>query len=154
LIFRAIAAFALPGTPISAIDHDVVLALTGVPGFVITGSSDHTFTNNVVLGLLGGAVPFPLNRGYVSVDASLNGLPFQFISTHLDEFNMVDQAQVGEILAGLGSGTALQLIVGDFNSTPSSLAYADMVAAGFIDTAAANGVLGFTCCQPTIPSPH
>jgi Endonuclease/Exonuclease/phosphatase family len=131
---------------ITATDHDVVLALTGVPGFVINGSSGHTFVNNVVLDPTA-VGPLPLNRGYVSVDASLDGLPFQFISTHLDEFNMFDQAQVGEILAGLPSSTGLQLIVGDFNSTPSSLAYAAMVAAGFIDTAAANGVLGFTCCQ-------
>jgi endonuclease/exonuclease/phosphatase (EEP) superfamily protein YafD len=67
---------------------------------------------------------------------------------------VVAQAQVGEILAGLGSSTALQLIVGDFNSTPSSLAYADMVAAGFIDTAAAVGATGFTCCQnPDLNNP-
>lgn len=130
----------------TATDHDVVIARTDVPGFEITGNGDHTFANNVVVP---GLVPLSLNRGYVSVDASLDGLPFEFISTHLNEFDIpgLNQAQVGEIIAWLAGGTTLQLVVGDFNSTDNTLAYADMVAAGFIDAADAKGVLGPTCCQ-------
>jgi endonuclease/exonuclease/phosphatase family metal-dependent hydrolase len=130
--------------PYSAVDHDVVLALTGVPGFTIINSGVHTFANNLVLDLLGN--PIPTNRGYVSVDASLDGVPFQLISTHLDDTGQFDKAQVGEILAGLPS-TGLQLVIGDFNSTPTDPAYLEMVAAGFIDAAAAVGPPGVTCCQ-------
>ena len=130
----------------SATDREVVLARSDVPGFTVTASQDYTFQNNVTL-------PTPLgvlsaSRGDVLVNATLDGVPFQFVSTHLDEFHTPLQAlQAAEILAQLGTSTMPQLVVGDLNASPSESTYAVMLTAGFIDTAAVTGAVGATCCQ-------
>ena len=129
----------------SATDREVVLARAGVPGFTFTGS-DRTFANNVTLSTPLGSIS--LNRGYVLVNATLDGVPFQFVSTHLDEFQTpLQPLQANEILAELGMTAEPQLVVGDFNADPTKLTYAEMLAAGFTDTAAATGAVGPTCCQ-------
>jgi endonuclease/exonuclease/phosphatase family metal-dependent hydrolase len=139
----------------SLTDQEVVLARTGVPGFAVTGSEAHTFANNVSLPTPVG--PFPLQRGYVLVDASLDGVPFQFVSTHLDETHSPAQAlQAEEILARLDTSAEPQLVVGDFNANPGQApgTYAEMLAAGFTDVAAAAGATGPTCCQsPDLDNP-
>ena len=147
------AAAGIPGFSIT--DQEVVLVRTDVPGFMVTSVSAPTFGNNVTLQspLVPGGIP--LQRGYVLVDATLDGVPFQFVSTHLDEtHSSAEPAQVGEILAALDTTGEPQLVVGDFNAGPSDLCGglscgpADMLAAGFTDTAAAVGAaLGPTCCQ-------
>jgi endonuclease/exonuclease/phosphatase family metal-dependent hydrolase len=121
-----------------------------------------TFVNNtsVQSPLLG---PIPLNRGYVLVDATLDGTPFQFVSTHLDETHSANEpAQAGEILAALGATGEPQLVVGDFNAGPGDACPptdpshppcgpAEMLAAGFTD---AGEGLGPTCCQlPDLNTP-
>ncbi|MBV9375724.1 MAG: hypothetical protein JO320_11825 [Alphaproteobacteria bacterium] len=141
----------------SLTDQEVVLARspTDVPGFTITGSEAHTFANNVTFQTPLG--PLPLQRGYVLVDASLDGVPFQFVSTHLDETHSSTQAlQAGEILSQLNTSNEPQLVVGDFNTNPTQFpfTYAEMVSAGFTDTAAALGATGPTCCQsPDLDNP-
>jgi hypothetical protein len=55
-------------------DQDVVLARTDVPGFVVTGTEQHTFVNNVVVPTPAG--PFALDNGYVLVNAALGGCRF------------------------------------------------------------------------------
>jgi endonuclease/exonuclease/phosphatase family metal-dependent hydrolase len=131
----------------SATDRDVVLARTGVPGFAVTGSQDFTFQNNVVLTTPLGVLS--ASRGSVLVNAVLGSVPFQFVSTHLDEFHTpLQPLQAGEILLSqLSTSTMPQLVVGDFNSSPTESTYAVMLAAGFIDTAATTGAVGATCCQ-------
>jgi endonuclease/exonuclease/phosphatase family metal-dependent hydrolase len=136
--------FALGG--FSVTDREVVLARTDVAGFTVTGSEAHTFANNVVLPTVLG--PISADRGYVLVDATLDGVPFQFVSTHLESvFEPIRLLQAVELLAALSTGTEPQLLVGDFNATPASQIYQEILAAGFVDTAAAVGAVGFTCCQ-------
>jgi endonuclease/exonuclease/phosphatase family metal-dependent hydrolase len=135
--------FALAGFSIT--DQEVVLARAGVPGFAVTGSEAHTFVDQSPL------IPVPVQRGYVLVDASLNGVPFEFVSTHLDETHSAAQAlQAGEILTRLGTDDEPQLVVGDFNANPGEPpgTYAEMLSAGFTDVAGALGATGPTCCQP------
>ena len=129
-------------------DQEVVLARTGVPGFTATGTG-HTFVNNVTLGGV------PLQRGYVLVNASLDGVPFEFVSTHLDETHSpANAAQAGEIIQQLDTVAEPQLVVGDFNANPSEPTYAEMLAAGFTDVTAALGAAGPTCCQsPDLNNP-
>ena len=132
----------------SLTDQEVVLARADAPGFAVTGSEAHTFANDVSLPTPVG--PFPLQRGYVLVDASLAGVPFQLVSTHLDKTHSPAQAlQAGEILTRLGSATEPQLVVGDFNANPgqSPGTYAEMLDAGFTDVPLAAGAAGPTCCQ-------
>ena len=143
---------ALAGLPglFSLTDQEVVLVRTDVPGFTVTSVSAPTFVHNVTVTspLLG---PISLQRGYVLVDATLDGVAFKFVSTHLDETQSSAQpAEVSEILTALGAGGEPQLVVGDFNASPSdvcgglSCGPAGMLSAGFIDT---GNALGPTCCQ-------
>jgi endonuclease/exonuclease/phosphatase family metal-dependent hydrolase len=141
--------FQLSASGFSVTDQEVVLARSGVAGFAITGSEAHTFTNQNLFQTPLGA--FSPQRGYVLVDASLDGVPFQFVSTHLDETHSSAQAlQAGEILSELNASNEPQLVVGDFNANPtqSPFTYAQMVSAGFTDVAAVLGETGPTCCQP------
>src|SRR5205085_860616 len=99
-----------------------------VPGFTVIGSEAHTFLNDVVFPAPIG----PLQRGYVLIDASLDGVPFEFVSTHLDETHSAAQPlEAGEILARLAASSEPQLVVGDFNANPNEASYARMLTAGF-----------------------
>jgi endonuclease/exonuclease/phosphatase family metal-dependent hydrolase len=140
--------FSVATSLFSVTEREVVLARTGVPDLTITGSESHTFVNNVTTAL------GPLNRGYALVDATLDGTPFQFVSTHLDSTKSIGEAQAGELLARLGMTAEPQLVVGDFNALPTDATHADMVAAGFIDVGGAVGAVGATCCQaPDLDNP-
>jgi len=120
---------------------------------VVTSTEAHTFVNNVILPSPLG--PFSLDNGYVLLNAMLDGVPFQFVSTHLDPFHTpLQPLQAGEILAELGMTAEPQLIVGDFNARPTELTYAEMLAAGFTDVALFAGAAGLTCCQsPDLDNP-
>jgi len=119
-----------------------VLARAGVPGFTITGSEAHTFANqNVFQTPLGSLSP---QRGYVLVDANLDGVPIEFVSTHLDETHSPAQAaQAGEILARLVTDGEPQIVVGDFNANLGQApgTYAEMLSARFTDVAGWGGGL-------------
>jgi endonuclease/exonuclease/phosphatase family metal-dependent hydrolase len=141
-----------PGDPrfVSLTDQDVVLVRTDVPGFEVASVSAPTFMNpGTITSPLFGQIS--LQRGYVLVDATLGGLPFQFVSTHLDGgLTSAEPLEAEEILKALGTTGQPQLVVGDFNATPSDLCVglpcgpAELLAAGFTNTGAA---LGPTCCQ-------
>ncbi len=109
----------------SVTDREVVLARTGVPGFTVTGSVADTFTNNFTF--FNPAIspdPISANRGYVLVDATLDGVPFQFVSTHLEALSEpIRELQAGELLADLSASTVPQLLVGDFNASPGQQTY-------------------------------
>jgi len=140
--------FQISGAGFSLTDQEVVLARTDVAGFTAMGTG-HTFVNNVTLGGV------PLQRGYVLVNANLDGVPFEFVSTHLDETHSpANAAQAGEIIQQLDTVGEPQLVVGDFNANPNEPTYAEMVAAGFTDVTAALGAAGPTCCQsPDLDNP-
>jgi endonuclease/exonuclease/phosphatase family metal-dependent hydrolase len=143
------AAAGLPGF-VTLTDQDVVLVRTGVPGFTVKSISAPTFANpGTAQSPLFGQIS--LQRGYVLVDATLDGAPLQFVSTHLDGgLTSAEPAEINEILTALGTTGQPQLVVGDFNATRSDLCAglpcgpAELLAAGFTDTGAA---LGPTCCQ-------
>jgi endonuclease/exonuclease/phosphatase family metal-dependent hydrolase len=99
--------------------------------------------------------PFSLDNGYVLVNATLDGVPLQFVSTHLEPFHTpLQPLQAGEILARLGMTAEPQLVVGDFNAGPTELSYAEMLAAGFTDVAQFAEAAGLTCCQsPDLNNP-
>ena len=132
----------------SVTEREVVLARTDVPDLTITGSESHTFQTNVTTSL------GPLNRGYALVDATLDGIPFEFVSTHLDSDKTKGEAQAGELRGRLDMTAEPQLVVGDFNALPTDATHADMVAAGFIDVGGTAGAVGATCCQaPDLDNP-
>jgi endonuclease/exonuclease/phosphatase family metal-dependent hydrolase len=99
--------------------------------------------------------PIPSPRGYAAVDVSLGGAEFRFATTHLEVSQPVQEAQMNELISGVG-GTALPLVMaGDFNanaddsSDPTFATYQAAVDAGFADAwRTAHGAdPGYTCCQ-------
>src|SRR5206468_4410802 len=140
--------FSVATSLFSVTEREVVLARTDISGLTITGSESHTFLNNVTTAL------GPLNRGYALVDATLDGIPFEFVSTHLDSDKTKGEAQAGELRGRLDMTAEPQLVVGDFNALPTDATHADMVAAGFIDVGGTAGAVGATCCQaPDLDNP-
>jgi hypothetical protein len=86
-------------------------------------------------------VPYPVKRGWVSVNAKVRGSkPFKFIDTHFEAFDngTIRNRQAQELVAGPGAGKGRKILVGDLNSDPtdnggSKLAFNTVVAAGFKD---------------------
>ena len=101
--------------------HDVILKRKGSQ--VKTGKSAKAHFKDVV------AIPTvaglaTVYRGWTSVDASIGGRPFKFVNTHLEAYGDATRAaQAGELLAAggpLASKTAPAILLGDFNSDPTS----------------------------------
>jgi len=139
--------FNIPGV-INAcvIDQDVVLARTDVAGFSATSTAvDYNAALEVPL-ITGQTLR--LDRGYVEVNATLNGTQFQFIDTHLEPNSIpVQLAQVAQLAAAVEGETIPTIVVGDFDANPGTPTYNIMLQAGFIDVPAALGLTGPTCCQ-------
>ena len=112
----------------------------------------------------------PILRGFVGVDAVINGHLVRFVDTHLEVqqpqagnpassiFQSVQAAElIGTVLATTPADRKL-IVLGDINSSPEDAAvspaapYAQFVATGFEDAWTANDDddrprRGFTCCQ-------
>jgi endonuclease/exonuclease/phosphatase family metal-dependent hydrolase len=126
-------------------DQDVVLARTDVAGFSAT-STAVDYTAKLTGSILG--QDLNLERGYVDVNATLNGTEFQFIDTHLEASSeAVRNAQAAELVNNIAGDTIPTILVGDFNAIPGSTPYNIVLGSGFIDVAGLLGVTSPTCCQ-------
>jgi hypothetical protein len=118
----------------------------------------------------------PIKRGFVAVDATVDGGLYRFVTTHLEEkyptfpASVVQAFQAMELLAALQpslfEGRRL-VVTGDMNSSPLDpvipspvgnlpTPYMQFMAAGFTDawTRRPGNVAGFSCCQPADLSNH
>ena len=136
----------LPG--ISVIDHDVILVDASRVS-VASGVVARTYALN--LGVVAPGVD--LKRGWVRIDANVEGMPVTVASTHLESgnipgFDALRAGQLGELVASLGSASPA-IILGDLNDVPGSLMYGVITGAGFSDAWASlrPGVSGATCCH-------
>jgi endonuclease/exonuclease/phosphatase family metal-dependent hydrolase len=128
-------------------DQDVVLARTDVAGFSVTGSTSVDYAASLMVPTIIGQ-DITIQRGYVDVNATLNGTEFQFIDTHLEPSNeAVRNAQAAQLATNLAGDTIPTILVGDFNANPESTAYNIVLGSGFTDVTALLGVTGPTCCQ-------
>lgn len=124
-------------------DHDVILARDDVDTTLVAAQSYAAY------------LPLPsgvaVRRGYVAVDANVDGTTYRFVSTHLEDgFLDVQLGQTQELIATLAGHTGPLVVVGDFNShAPAGDSYRMMLAAGYADawTATRHDQPGFTCCQ-------
>lgn len=99
--------------------------------------------------------PVTIRRSWVSVDAMVRGVPFRFLSTHLDgdclPFTGFQRVQAAELLAGPAATDLPLVLVGDLNSPAdgAGVTYNDMLLAGFSDAWSVAGQqgTGLTCCQ-------
>jgi hypothetical protein len=90
-------------------------------------------------------------RGYVILDARVDGRLYHFANTHLEALTgdpvmdsqilLLQQAQMAELLAMVGEPSCPTVIVGDFNSpAPDWPVYQAMLACGFKDSWLENGL--------------
>ncbi len=138
-------------------DYDLVVARTDV---ATENPQAHRFTYNLGDGPFADpSIPFPIYRGWASVDATIDGLEFRFASTHLEPADLPDGSIVPalEQLQRLQAGELAELIgmelpvvsVGDYNTDAygaSTATYEDLLAHGFEDAWSQSGG-GMTCCQ-------
>ena len=109
---------------------------------------------------------FVLQRGWASVDASVRGKTFRFVTTHLEaDSEFVREAQAIEILLGPANTSLPVVLVADANSNANgdatSAAYSSFIGAGFTDAwfEAHPGSFVSTCCadelllSPVLPVP-
>jgi hypothetical protein len=124
-------------------DFDVILARDDVATTVV---AERNFA--VSLPLPNGLV---VKRGYVAVDAIVDGRTYRFVSTHLEDGLLEAQlAQTQELISFLASTRRQLILAGDFNSrSPDGDSYRMLLASGYRDTwlETRHHDAGFTCCQ-------
>jgi Endonuclease/Exonuclease/phosphatase family len=100
--------------------RDVILARKG--SSVKTGETDAGRFTNMFIPVVGGAIEIPVERGWVSTEATIGGssTEFRFVNTHLEAFgaDTIREAQAKELFAPGGPlDTGEQVILaGDLNS--------------------------------------
>jgi hypothetical protein len=139
---------AAPFPGISVTDHDVILVdasrVTVAPGVVA-----QTYALN--LGVVAPGVD--LKRGWVRIDATVEGMPLAVASTHLESgsfpgFAALRAGQAAELMGSLGTASPA-VVLGDFNDVPDSPMYGVVTGSGFSDAwgALRPGASGLTCCH-------
>lgn len=152
-----------PDIFISITDRDVILVRDDIEDAQATNldcsysSADGcNYSENIIIG------GRPVLRGFVGVDATIEGKQYRIVNTHLevpfaltDNNELVQSVQTEELLDALSTTDDDReiIVVGDFNSSPEdandSSPYRQMTMNGFTDTWKKRPVKpsGFTCCQ-------
>lgn len=124
-------------------DYDVILAREDVG---ISELSSTNFTNTYSVDMLG----LEIKRGYVGVNATINGNTYRFINTHLEAFSQdIRVSQTRELIDGLSQESLPIILLGDFNTeAPSGESYSLLIEAGYMDAWVTDmHGSGETCCQ-------
>lgn len=152
VVGNAVSAAPMPG--ISVLDRDLILVdasrVTYDPGTAVA----QLFAANI--GVVAAGVN--VRRGWVAVDASVEGIPMRIVNTHLESgasaaVTQLRVFQVAQLMAALG-GIERVVLIGDFNDVPGSPMYGVVSGAGFADSWAElrPGVAGLTCCHVEVLS--
>ena len=125
-------------------DADVILARADV---ATSGATEQSFAALVTIPV--GGVDQTFVRGYQTVDATLGGLDFTFVNTHLEvggEAEPIQVVQAGELAAAVGAIPGRVVVVGDINSDGNTggTSYQTLTAA-LTDAVPAGAAP--TCCQ-------
>ena len=159
--------FFVGGVPafLQVMDRDVILARNDVDATPVAlpcakvSVDGCNFNVDLPLGALGS-----VKRGFVAVNATVDGVDYRFINTHLEVQGNevipgeVQAAQAYQLLATALATTPQDLrliIVGDFNSSPTDPAsslptpYMQLTAAGLYDAwlLRPGAAPGLSCCQ-------
>jgi endonuclease/exonuclease/phosphatase family metal-dependent hydrolase len=132
-------------------DHDVILVNDSSPGL-------HTFNPQIGRYVaqhvqVTPAGPLSFNRGWASIDGTLDGKAFRFVTTHLEieDSPAIQEAQAREFLAGPAKAGGAVIAAGDFNSAAdgsTTTTYANLTKAYFRDAWDTDpGDPGYSCCQ-------
>ena len=139
-------------------DFDVILARSDVD---VARPMDANYADALRLPLPGTVDGLTVYRGYAAVDATVGGVTYRVVNTHLEATldNVPEEqqrfatgirlSQTRELVAGLMNETLPVILLGDFNTlAPDGPAYAILLDAGFEDTWQADSEgTGYTCCQ-------
>jgi endonuclease/exonuclease/phosphatase family metal-dependent hydrolase len=128
----------------AAVSHDESMGVSGsnvilvrrASGVRVTGERTGGYTDKlrITTGIEG--LGFEVARGWGWVDAVVDGRPFRFVDTHFEAFDeRARDADRDELLALIGDTDVPVVVVGDFNSPPTTVGmpaeYADAwLAAG------------------------
>jgi endonuclease/exonuclease/phosphatase family metal-dependent hydrolase len=131
-------------------DRDVILVNDDRPELEVFNPQSGLFDAQAVLDTPVG--PLSFDRGWASVDGTLEGKKFRFVNTHLETgaFPPVQEAQAQEFLDGPAKVGGAVIAVGDFNSRAdgsSTASYGILTKSYFRDAWNTAGGDGFTCCQ-------
>jgi endonuclease/exonuclease/phosphatase family metal-dependent hydrolase len=144
-----------PTTVLRAVEQIAVLRRTNVPA---TSIAQGTYAAFVPLG------PYQLKRGWIRLGTTHRGIPYHFITTHLEtqQVAAVQALQATELINAVAAGLdGVTIVAGDLNSdaanpgAPSwTPTYDALLAAGFADTWT-QSILGrhfpgYTCCHPDV----
>ena len=124
-------------------DLDVILARSDVE---VSRATSVNYANALTIEMLG----LEVLRGYAAVDATVAGITYRVVNTHLEAFteeNRVAQAQ--ELVDILNDETLPVILLGDFNTrAPEGAVYQILLSAGYIDVWQMDSAgTGKTCCQ-------
>lgn len=141
------------GNIISFQDSNVILARTDLPpGFLrLSNPQQGQYAAHLTFAVPGGP-SIPITRSWASVDVQMWGEQFRFINTHLETLiPIVAEAQAEELLTGPANTSLRVILVGDFNSTPDTPVYRDLLQARFVDawTQTHPADLGYTWGETT-----
>ena len=123
-------------------DSDVILARSGV---ATANAMSATYQTKLPIPRFGTKVP----RGYVAVDATVDGATYRVVNTHLESFEQqVRIAQAQELVDSLSAESPV-ILLGDFNTQAvDGAAYQLLIGAGYSDVWQADSEGdGYTCCQ-------
>ena len=132
-------------------DYDVILARDDV---AVSRPTQMNYTAMLTVEELFISAP----RGYVAVDATIGGVTYRVINTHLEALEessvmaTVRVAQVEELVASLRDETLPIILLGDFNTAaPDGATYKILLDAGYVDVWQMDSEgTGNTCCQPEL----
>ncbi|RKU14795.1 endonuclease [Candidatus Poribacteria bacterium] len=126
-------------------DYDVILSRSDV---VISRPMSTNYTKALTIEMLG----LEVQRGYAAVDATVAGVTYHVVNTHLEaeelgQGSRVAQAQ--ELVNNLQGETLPIILLGDFNTrAPDGTAYQILLSAGYVDVWQMDSEgTGKTCCQ-------
>ena len=124
-------------------DFDVLLARSDV---AVSRATSANYTNALTIEMLA----LEVQRGYIAVDATIAGVTYRVVNTHLEssvEANRVAQTQ--ELVDILSGETLPIVLLGDFNTAaPDGAGYQILLSAGYVDVWQMDSEgTGNTCCQ-------
>ena len=124
-------------------DYDVILSRSDV---AISRVMSANYTNALTIEML----RLEIQRGYAAVDATVSGVTYRFVNTHLEAFAEENRvAQTQELVDILSDETLPIILLGDFNTrAPNGTAYQILLSAGYMDIWQMDSAgTGNTCCQ-------
>ncbi len=124
-------------------DFDVLLTRGDVP---VSRTTSANYTNALTIEMLA----LEVYRGYTAVDATVAGVTYRVVNTHLEAFAQENRvAQTQELVDILRDETLPVILLGDFNTAaPEGTGYQIFLSAGYVDVWQMDSEgTGKTCCQ-------